>query len=112
MSHFVKRALLGAGSLAAALSFGAVNAATPEENPPSMVVKYSAQDLNTQSGLNQLYHRLARAAIQVCPEASSFDLSQQAKVAKCRDQALARAIRQIDNAQLAALYAASHSKSS
>jgi UrcA family protein len=108
MSHHVKLALLTAAGLAATLSFGAVNAATPED-PPSIVVKYSAQDLNTQNGLNELYHRLVRAARQVCPEMSIQDLSMQAKVAECRDQAVARAIRQIDNAQLAALYA-SHSK--
>jgi UrcA family protein len=108
MSHYVKLALLTAGSLAAALSFGAVNAATPED-PPSVVVKYSAQDLNTESGVKEVYHRLVRAARQVCPQMSIQDLSMQEKVAECRDQAVARAIRQIDNAQLAALYA-SHSK--
>jgi len=39
------------------------------------------------------------------------DLSLQGKIAECRDQAVSRAIRQIDNPQLAALYAA-HSKNS
>jgi UrcA family protein len=108
MSHFVKLALLTAGSLAAALSFGAVNAATPQD-PPSVVVKYSDQDLSTTSGVNEVYRRIVRAAKQVCPDVSIQDLSLQRKVAECRDQAVARAIRQIDNAQLAALYAA-HSK--
>ena len=110
MSHFVKLALLTLGSLTAALSFGAVNAATTDD-PPSVVVKYSDQDLNTASGVNEVYRRIVRAAKQVCPEMSFQDLSLQKKVAECRDQAVARAIRQIDNAQLAALYAA-HSKNS
>ena len=110
MSHFVKLAVLTLGTLTAALSFGAVNAATPD-SPPSVVVKYSDQDLSTASGVNEVYRRIARASKQVCPEASFHDLSLQRKVAECRDQAVARAIRQIDNSQLAALYA-SHSKNS
>lgn len=110
MSHFVKLALLTLGSLTAALSFGAVNAATPD-NPPSVVVKYSDQDLNTASGVNEVYRRIVRAAKQVCPEMSFQDLSLQKRILECRDQAVSRAIRQIDNAQLAALYAA-HSKNS
>jgi UrcA family protein len=111
MSHFVKLAMLTLGSLTAALSFGAVNAATPDESPPSVVVKYSDQDLNTASGVNEVYRRIVRASKQVCPEMSIQDLSLQRKVAECRDQAVSRAIRQINNAQLAALYAA-HSKNS
>jgi UrcA family protein len=92
------------------LSFGAVNAATPE-NPPSVVVKFSDQDLNTASGVNEVYRRIVRASRQVCPDMWAQDLSQQRKTLECRDQAISRAIRQIDNAQLAALYAA-HSKNS
>ena len=111
MSHFVKLAVLTLGTLTAALSFGAANAATPE-SPPSVVVKYGDQDLSTASGVNEVYRRIVRASKQVCPEMSSFhDLSLQGKVAECRHQAVARAIRQIDNSQLAALYAA-HSKNS
>jgi UrcA family protein len=110
MSHFVKLALLTLGSLTAALSFGAVNAATPD-NPPSVVVKYGDLDLSTANGVNEVYRRIVRAARQVCPEMSFQDLSLQGKIAACRDQAVARAIRQIDNPQLAAVYAA-HSKNS
>jgi len=110
MSHFVKLAVLTLGTLTADLSFGAANAATPE-SPPSVVVKYGDQDLSTASGVNEVYRRIVRASKQVCPEASFHDLSLQGKVAECRDQAVARAIRQIDNSQLAALYA-SHSKNS
>jgi len=110
MSHFVKLALLTLGSLTAALSLGAVNAATPE-SPPSVVVKYSEQDLATASGVNEVYRRIVRASKQVCPELSFHDLSLQRRILECRDQAVSRAIQQINNAQLAALYAA-HSKNS
>jgi UrcA family protein len=110
MSHFVKLALLTLGSLTAALSFGAVNAATPE-SPPSVVVKYSDLNLSTEAGVHEVYRRIVRAARQVCPEMSFQDLGLQGKIAECRDQAVSRAIRQIDNPQLAALYAA-HSKNS
>jgi UrcA family protein len=110
MSHFVKIAVLTLGTLTAALSFGAVNAATPE-SAPSVVVKYSHQDLSTEQGVKEVYRRIVRASRQVCPDTSFRDLSLQEKIAECRDQAVARAIRQIDNSQLAALYA-SHSKNS
>jgi UrcA family protein len=110
MSHFVKLALMTLGSLAAALSFGAVNAATPD-SPPSVVVKFSDQDLNTAGGVNEVYRRIVRAARQVCPDPSFQDLSLQIKITECRNQAISQAVRKIDNAQLAALYAA-HSKNS
>jgi UrcA family protein len=110
MKHFVKLALLAAGSLAGALSFGAVNAATPQD-PPSVVVKYAAQDLSTPSGVSEVYRRIVRAAHQVCPDLSVQDLSRQRMVVECRNQAVARAVQQINNPQLAALYAA-HSKNS
>ena len=110
MSQIVKLAPLAAGILIGALGVGRVVAAT-QDDPPSIVVKYADQDLTTQKGLNELYHRLVRASRQVCPEMSTLDLSRERKVLECRDQAVARAIRQINNPQLAALYA-SHSKNS
>jgi len=110
MSHNVKLAPLAAGILIGALGVGTVNAATQDETP-SVVVKYADQDLTTQKGLNELYHKLVRASRQVCPDMSTLDLSRERKVLECRDQAVARAIRQINNPQLAAMYA-SHSKNS
>ena len=108
MSHFVKLAVLTLGSLTAALSFGAVNAATPE-SPPSVVVKYSEQSLATDEGVYALYRRITAAARRVCPDAGTRDWGLKAQVEQCRNQAIAQAIRKIDNSRLAALHAA-HSK--
>ena len=104
-----KFALLMVGSLVGVLGLGAASAAATDSDVPAVVVKYSAESLATDAGVHQLYRRIMYAAKQVCPEPSINDLIFRQKVAECRDQAVARAIRQIDNSRLAALYA-SHSK--
>jgi UrcA family protein len=98
-------ALLMLGSFVGLLGLGAANAATPGSEVPTIVVKYSELSLGTDAGVNALYHRILYAAKQVCPEASIRDLKGQQQAEECRDQAVARAIRQIDNSRLAALYA-------
>jgi UrcA family protein len=102
-------ALLALGSLAGIMAAGVAGAADAARDVPSMVVKYDAASLATDSGVNDLYRRIISAARKVCPTASIRDLSGQRQVDECRNQAVSRAIRQIDNSQLAALYA-SHSK--
>jgi UrcA family protein len=104
-----KFALLMLGSLVGVLGLGAASAATPDSDVPSVVVKYSAQSLETDAGVHELFHRIEHAAKQVCPQPTVRDLIFAERVAECRDQAVSRAIRQIDNSRLAALYA-SHSK--
>jgi UrcA family protein len=104
-----KVALLVLGSFAGILAAGAAGATNAGGGVPSVVVKYDAASLATDSGVNELYRRIMYAAKKVCPDASIRDLSGQQRVEECRNQAVSRAIRQIDNSQLAALYA-SHSK--
>ena len=104
-----KIGLLVLGTFAGTLAAGTANAASPDSNLPTIVVKYSEQTLATDEGLHTLYRRITNAAKQVCPDASSRDLSRQVKSAQCQNQAIARAIRQIDNSSLAALHAV-HSK--
>jgi UrcA family protein len=103
-----KIALLLLGSLAGA---GAANAASPDSDVPSVVVKYSPQSLATDDGAADLYRRIKNAAKRVCPDASNRDLSLRQRVEECRSQAIARAVQHIDNSRLAALHAA-HSKNS
>jgi UrcA family protein len=104
-----KLALLMLGSVVAATGVGAANAATANSDVPSIVVKYSELSLATDAGVKELYRRIESAAKQVCPQPTIRDLIFAQRVVECRDQAVARAIRQIDNSRLAALYA-SHSK--
>jgi UrcA family protein len=100
-----KFALLLLGGFAGAMGVGAASAEGFAGDVPTVVVKYSVQSLTTDTGVNELYHRIVRAARQVCPEVSIRDLRVQRQVTECRDQAVARAIRKVDNSRLAALHA-------
>lgn len=100
-----KAGLLLMGSLAGVMAVGAAGAATPDSDPPAVVVKYSNQSLATREGVDHLYRRITSAAKQVCPDASLLDLGAVRRTELCRNEAIARAIRQIDNPQLAALHA-------
>jgi UrcA family protein len=100
-----KFGLLVLGSLAGIMAAGSAGAASLDSDVPSVVVKYSDQSLATDEGVHALYRRITHAAEQVCPDASTRDLSRLVRVSQCRDQAIARAIRQIGNSRLAALHA-------
>ena len=108
MSTFKPRragwALLLLGGLAGVMAAGVAGAST-FDNPPSVVVKFNDLTLATDSGVNQLYRRILSAAKQVCPDGPMGDLSAKSQVEVCRNQAVARAVRQIDNSRLAALHA-------
>jgi UrcA family protein len=104
-----KIALLVLGTFAGVMAAGAASAASPDDNVPTVVVKYSEQSLATDAGVYTLYRRITSAAKQVCPDASIRNFSVQRQVEQCRDQAIARAIQKIDNSRLAALHAV-HSK--
>jgi UrcA family protein len=106
-----KFALLIMGGVAGILAAGAAGAANLDSNVPSIVVKYDAASLTTDKGVSDLYRRITFAARKVCPAAAMLDLDTQRLVDECRNQAVSRAIGQIGNSQLAALYA-SHMKNS
>lgn len=101
MRNIFKLSLLALAGLG-----GATAGATSFENDvPSLVVRYSEQSLMTDEGVHALYHRLVRASEQVCPDADRNNLSKQAIAKECRQEALARAVQQIQNPRLAALHA-------
>jgi UrcA family protein len=87
-----------------AVGAGAVSAASAADDVPRQVVKYSPATLNTDAGVRSLYHRIVKAAEEVCPTPSGTRFVPTG-VAECRAQSVARAVRQIDNPHLAALYA-------
>jgi UrcA family protein len=78
-------------------------AATPVDDVPAIVVNYDAGSLATEPGLRALYRRLESAAIRVCPAESNRDLAGSTIAKACRDAAVDRAIRQINNPRLAEL---------
>ncbi len=81
---------------------GAASAASVADDVPRQVVKYSPAALGSDAGVRSLYHRIVKAAEDVCPLPSGSRFVT-AAVAECRAQSVARAVRQIDNPRLAAL---------
>jgi len=104
-----KFTLLLLGGLAGVIAAGAAGAAGTDSDAPSVIVKYSETSLETSGGVTELYRRITVAARQVCPAASIRELVAQHQAAQCREQAIARAISQVGNPQLAALHA-NHAK--
>jgi UrcA family protein len=94
--------------IVSAVSAGAASAATPtDDDVPRIVVQYDSASLATESGARSLYHRLERAAEQVCAAGSVDRPFLRSAVKQCREQSIARAVLQIDNPHLAAVYATS-----
>jgi UrcA family protein len=100
-----KFTLLLLGSLAGLTAAGAAGAAGTDSDAPSVIVKYSETSLATSGGVHELYRRITVAARQVCPTVSIRNLAAQQHAAQCREQAIARAISQVGNPQLAQLHA-------
>jgi UrcA family protein len=102
-------------SLALASAFAALTVATTSfaasqsDDPPSTAVRYGDLDLSTAAGANALYHRIANAAQLVCPNPYSRDLKTAAASRRCQADAIAQAVRELNNPQLALVYAAHHS---
>ncbi|MEP6549238.1 MAG: UrcA family protein [Gammaproteobacteria bacterium] len=128
MSHFVTARAAGSRAkfalllMAGALGTGAAGAAfsdakapgvdtpgvdTPGVDTPTLVVRYSNEELTSNVGVQKLYRRIQLAAKQVCPDTSVRDLRGIELARICREQAVAKAIHQVNNSQLAALYAIS-----
>lgn len=115
MSHFALRlrshrhtfpalAALGVLTAAAWLAAPAVaTAAQPAANGLQTNVYYDSRDLATERGTRALYRRILNAAQDVCPGNDSSDASVVAASKACQRVAVARAIGQIGNTQLAAL---------
>jgi UrcA family protein len=81
----------------------AAGAAQANPDVPTKIVRYNSDALETDSGARALYHRLAQAAEQVCPNLNPHIVT--SAVQKCRDAALADAVGKIHNSRLAAVYA-------
>jgi UrcA family protein len=84
----------------------AASAATLNDEVPALKVRYTMDSLATDHGAKVLYTRLVHAAEQVCPADFESNLFVSAAVKSCREQAVARAVHQINNSRLAAVYSA------
>jgi UrcA family protein len=101
----------GLAGLAAAGAAGAAAASPVSGDVPTLVVRFNADMLATDSGARALYRRLAQAAERVCPQPGESRLVS-AVVVNCREQAIAGAVNKIHNQRLAAVHAAASSKAS
>ena len=91
-----------------ALTAGSANADESKIQPVagvsrSLAVHYEDLDLATEEGSRELYARIVTAAGRVCPERFSRDLTQAARGHECFTNAVARAVSEVGNAQLAAV---------
>lgn len=92
--------------IAGATAAGAASAATSNDDVPTLKLRYAADTLDTDHGAKVLYSRLVHAAEQVCPAQFIGSRLVSTAVLRCRDEAVARAVHQINNSRLAAVYSA------
>ena len=96
-SAFATAALLALPSVA--------SAAQPHADAlPQVAVHYSFSELATDAGTREVYARIKRAALAVCPTYDTLDLNMADVSKACQRQAVARAVAQVGNARLAAVY--------
>jgi UrcA family protein len=101
----LSRTLAFAGAFAALAVSTTSFAAAPGNDPPSVAVRYDDLNLSTTDGVNALYRRITVAARQVCPDPYSHDLAVVAASERCQATAIAKAVGEVNNPQLAALHA-------
>jgi UrcA family protein len=86
-------------------SLGVARAATPDAGVPQLAVAYGDLNVASDDGARELYQRIAKAAERVCPFSGSRELAQLSVNNRCREAAIARAVREVNSPQLAALRA-------
>jgi UrcA family protein len=101
-----RRSLAVAGALAALAVTTASFATAPSDEAPSVTVRYDDLNLATTAGANTLYHRISNAARSVCRDEYTRDLSVIAAMERCRANAIAQAVHEVNNPQLALVHAA------
>ena len=86
------------------------NAAQADEAVPHKLVSF--KDLNTSSteGAAVLYERIKSAANEVCGKRDRVELSQSHAIQACINQAVSRAVAQVDRPMLTSLYNAKTGK--
>jgi UrcA family protein len=81
-------------------------AAAPTDEAPSVRVRYDDLNLSSVAGTNALYQRIVKAARDVCPDAySSRDMDTRVASERCQAAAIAKAVRDVNSPQLAAIHA-------
>ena len=73
---------------------------------PALTVRYSARSLSTEQGAVALYGRIVAAAYRVCAADNMLDLNAAATARACREQVVAKAVREVNSPLLASVYTA------
>jgi UrcA family protein len=95
-----------------AIAWGGGNAAQagePDTTVAHKVVSFKDLNLNSAEGVEVLYKRIRSAAHEVCADPDRYDLSE-FKLRPCIDDAMSRAIAQINSPMLTSLYQAKTGK--
>ena len=98
--------LCGLASAAAGVAGAAPLGEGAQAAVPKLAIRYASQDLATDEGARTVYQRLVSAAEEVCPGPVTGSHLVSAAAQRCRDQAVASAVRQINSARLAQVYSA------
>lgn len=77
--------------------------ASADSNGLETNVYYSRSELATEQGTRAVYHRIVRAAEEVCPGSDSLYPDVVAASKECQRETIARAIGQIGSSRLAAI---------
>lgn len=101
-----RRSLVLASAFAALTATTLSFAAAPGDDVPTVAVRYNDLNLATSAGVSALYQRIAHAARQVCPDPYTRDLAMVAAAESCQAEAIARAVSEVNNKQLALVHAA------
>ena len=104
--HMKLRAVVACSLFAMSLSsLAAVTVpAASEDDHPSRVVKFADLDLTHSQGAAVLYTRIRSAARAVCLPQYNWMMERRAISDQCRDQAIARAIADVNAPALTAYY--------
>jgi UrcA family protein len=91
---------------ALALGCQLADATPPQDNAPSVVVRFADLDLTHSDGVAVLYRRLKGAAESVCAAQNGRDLGSQTRYKTCWESALGTAVAKVDQPALTAIYRA------
>jgi UrcA family protein len=107
------RSILGRSLAVAVLGLAAL-AATPAraDDVPTHVVSYADLDLSRPAGAERLLVRLQTAAATVCGHASSQDYRAKLRIQLCREQAIARAVANVNVPAFSSWYASRTTRTS
>lgn len=101
------RAAVAYTVLATCAAIGALGSAhAADADSPALTVRYSDLNLSTEQGSLVLYGRIVAAAQQVCAVDDIRDLRAFNAAKRCRAQAIANAVRDVNSPMLASVYAA------